>query len=79
MSHGERQVQEIMLQTILVSLQCSWSPMVAPASDGKKGEVTPTSGSIEIQDHFTKSRSGCLKINELFGESSAITHARGPH
>lgn len=34
---------------------------------------------IEMQDGATQPRSVCLKINELFGESSAVLHTRGPH
>lgn len=38
-----------------------------------------TRASIEIPDGATRPRSVCLKINELFGESSALPHTRGPH
>lgn len=68
---------KIQLQTIF-----SFKTPVRPGlleREGREGKVTPARVGIEIQDCFTSHRSGCVKINELFGESSALSHAQGPH
>lgn len=43
------------------------------------GKVTLARAGIGMRDGDTRPRSVCLKINELFGESRAAPHTRGPH